>query len=32
MLKKLYDEMTGIQYGELPDTHNWLTEVKRTDA
>ena len=25
-LKKLYDEMTGIQYGELPDTHNWLVE------
>ena len=25
-LKKLYDEMTGIQYGERPDKHNWLVE------
>ena len=22
-LKKLYDELTGIQYGRLPDTHGW---------
>jgi branched-chain amino acid aminotransferase len=26
MLKKLYDEMTGIQYGERPDKHNWMVE------
>ena len=26
-LKKLYDTMTGIQYGELPDTHSWTFEV-----
>lgn len=26
-LKKLYDEMTGIQHGERPDKHNWLVEV-----
>ncbi len=26
-LKALYEKMTGIQYGELPDTHNWLVEV-----
>ena len=26
-LKKLYKHMTGIQYGELPDTHHWLMEV-----
>jgi len=26
VLKKLYDEMTGIQYGERPDKHNWLVE------
>ena len=26
MLKKLYDEMTGIQYGERPDNHNWMVE------
>ena len=25
-LKKLYDRMTGIQYAEYPDTHNWLVE------
>ena len=25
-LKKLYDEMTGIQYGERPDKHNWMVE------
>ena len=27
ILKKLYKHMTGIQYGELPDTHHWLLEV-----
>ena len=25
-LKKLYDELTGIQYGERPDKHGWLVE------
>jgi branched-chain amino acid aminotransferase len=28
VLKKLYDRMTGIQFGELPDEHGWLVEVK----
>lgn len=27
VLEKLYKQMTGIQYGELPDTHNWLVEI-----
>ena len=27
ILKKLYDRMTGIQYGEYPDEHNWTVEV-----
>ena len=22
---KLYDSLTGIQYGRQPDTHNWIT-------
>ena len=26
-LKKLYDEMTGIQAGERPDRHGWLVEI-----
>ncbi|MDD3155064.1 MAG: branched-chain amino acid aminotransferase [Victivallaceae bacterium] len=26
-LKALYDHMTGIQYGELPDTRNWLMDI-----
>ncbi len=26
-LKKLYDEMTGIQVGERPDRHGWLVEI-----
>jgi len=26
-LKKLYDEMTGIQFGERPDRHGWLVEA-----
>ena len=26
-LQKLYHAMTGIQYGELPDTHGWMFEV-----
>ena len=25
--KKLYDRMTGIQYGRIADTHNWMMEV-----
>ena len=25
--KKLYDTLTGIQYGELEDTHNWMFEI-----
>jgi len=28
VLKRLYDEMTGIQYGEIPDRHNWLVPVE----
>jgi branched-chain amino acid aminotransferase len=28
VLKKLYDRMTGIQFGEYPDEHGWLVEVK----
>ncbi len=28
VLKKLYDHMTGIQHGTVPDIHNWLFEVK----
>ncbi len=27
--KKLYDTLTGIQYGELEDTHNWIVPVPR---
>ena len=27
VLSKLYHTMTGIQYGDLPDTHNWLVEA-----
>lgn len=25
--KKLYDEITGIQYGKIEDKHNWLTFI-----
>lgn len=25
--QKLYDNLTGIQYGRLPDTHSWMDEV-----
>lgn len=25
---KLYDELTGIQYGRIEDRHNWLTKVE----
>ena len=27
VIKKLYDTLTGIQMGELPDTHGWLYEI-----
>jgi branched-chain amino acid aminotransferase len=27
VLQKLYETVQGIQYGELPDTHNWCVEV-----
>ena len=26
-LKRLYDELTGIQYGERPDVYNWMLEI-----
>ena len=26
-MKKLYDRLTGIQYGEVEDTHNWMVEI-----
>ena len=25
--QKLYDTITGIQYGRLPDAHGWVTRV-----
>ena len=25
--QKLYDELTGIQWGRLPDTHGWTMKV-----
>ncbi|MCX6986289.1 MAG: branched-chain amino acid aminotransferase [Lentisphaerae bacterium] len=28
VLKKLYDELTRIQYGEVPDRHGWLMEIE----
>ena len=28
-MQKIYDTLTGIQNGLVPDTHNWLTEVTR---
>lgn len=27
VLQSLYDNITGIQYGELEDVHNWMLEV-----
>lgn len=27
VLKMLYERVTGIQYGELPDAHGWMYEV-----
>ncbi len=26
--QKLYDELTGIQWGRIPDRYNWIVEVK----
>lgn len=26
--QKLYDNLTGIQLGKIPDTHNWIVEVE----
>ena len=26
--QKLYDTMTGIQYGKLPDEHNWIVKIE----
>jgi len=28
VLKSLYEQLTGIQYGKIPDRHAWLMEVK----
>ncbi len=28
LTQKLYDTLTGIQWGKLEDTHNWTKEVK----
>ncbi|MEF9853700.1 MAG: branched-chain amino acid aminotransferase [Hydrogenoanaerobacterium sp.] len=25
--QRLYDTLTGVQYGKLPDTHHWMDEV-----
>lgn len=27
VLKRLFDHVTGIQYGEIPDRHQWMVEV-----
>jgi branched-chain amino acid aminotransferase len=27
VLRRIYDRITGIQFGDLPDTHNWMTTV-----
>jgi len=27
VLRKLFDHVTGIQFGELPDTHHWMFEI-----
>jgi len=29
--KRLFETLTGIQYGRLPDTHGWIREVCRAD-
>ena len=28
VIQKLYDTLTGIQWGKLPDTMGWTVEVK----
>jgi hypothetical protein len=28
MLTKLYNEIKGIQYGEIPDRHGWMFPVE----
>ena len=28
VLHQLYDRMTGIQHGDLPDTHNWMMKIQ----
>jgi branched-chain amino acid aminotransferase len=28
MLTKLYNEITAIQYGEVPDRHGWMYPVE----
>jgi branched-chain amino acid aminotransferase len=27
VLQKIYDRITGIQYGEIPDTHGWMMDI-----
>ena len=27
LTQRLYDELTGIQWGRVPDTHNWTVRV-----
>ena len=27
--QRLYDELTGIQWGKRPDTHNWCVKVTK---
>ena len=27
LTQKLYDTLTGIQWGKLPDTKNWIVKV-----
>jgi branched-chain amino acid aminotransferase len=28
LTRRLYDQLRGIQYGQVPDTHGWLTEIQ----
>lgn len=30
--RRLYDELTGIQFGRIPDRHGWTREVRRADT
>ncbi len=32
LAKKLYDEITAIQYGEKEDVHNWLTHFEKKNV